>query len=124
MSSLNLKLLAVAALVALAGCGEAVDAVGQAASEAARAAGEIVDTKTACMIAGQDAAFCTCAQEALGPRLDPERLGQITDIVVAAAQSGSIEEAAQKAEIPEETRKAVIQCATRAAVQGAVSEGG
>lgn len=101
--------------------GQDLAAIGGQAVEAASGA---VDTRTACMIAGQSETFCGCVQDRLGARITREHVEDITGVVAEAAQSGSIEGAANSAEnIDPATRDALVQCTTHAAVQGALGAG-
>jgi formylmethanofuran:tetrahydromethanopterin formyltransferase len=117
---------ALAALFVLGACdapdleqaGQDLAAIGGQAIETASGA---VDTRTACMLAGQSDAFCGCVQERLGARITPERVEDVTSVVTEAVQSGSIEGAAQSAQnIDPVTREALLECGTHAAVQGAL----
>lgn len=120
---------AFAALFVLSACdaadvrqaGQDLAAVGGQALETASGA---VDTRTACMLAGQSDAFCGCVQERLGARITPAQIEDVTSVVTEAVQSGSIEGAAQSAQnIEPATREALLQCTTHAAVQGALGGG-
>lgn len=92
--------------------------------QAIDAASGVVDTRTACVLAGQSDAFCGCVQERLGPQITRERIEDITGVVTEAVQSGSIEGAANSAEnIDPATRDALVQCTTHAAMQGALGTG-
>lgn len=96
--------------------------IGGQALEAARGA---VDTRTACMLAGQSEAFCGCLQERLGPEITQEHLDAVTGMARRTAEGGSLETAAQEAQnVDPATRDALVQCATQAAVQGIVGEAG
>lgn len=116
--------------MALAGCGEAPEAFQQAkkeaaalAQEAATAAAGAVDTRTACTLAGQSAAFCGCLQTELGPQIKQEHLEAVTTVLRRTIAGEPIAEAAKSAPtIDEPTRKALVQCAATAAVSGAASE--
>lgn len=119
---------ALAALFLLSACdaadlqqaGQDLATVGGQALETASSA---VDTRTACMLAGQSDAFCGCVQERLGARITPEQIEDVTSVVTEAVQSGSIEGAAQSAQnIDPVTREALLQCTTQAAVQGALGQ--
>lgn len=119
---------ALAALFVLSACdapdleqaGQDLAAIGGQALETASGA---VDTRTACMIAGQSEAFCGCVQERLGARITPEHIEDVTSVVGEAVQSGSIEGAARSAQnIDPVTREALLQCATHAAIQGAIGQ--
>lgn len=122
-------LIALSALTLVAACDvpdieqiqqEATEIGGQAI-EAARGA---VDTRTACMLAGQSEAFCGCVQERLGPEITQEHLDAITGVAQRTVEGGSLETAAEEAQnVDPATREALVQCATQAAVQGIVGEG-
>lgn len=122
-------LTALSALILLSACDvpdvqqiqqQAADMGGQAL-EAARGA---VDTRTACMLAGQSEAFCGCVQERLGPEITREHLDALTGVARRTVEGEAIETAAQEAQnVDPTTRDALVQCATRAAVQGAIGQG-
>jgi hypothetical protein len=96
--------------------------IGGQAMDAARGA---VDTRTACVLAGQSEAFCGCVQERLGSEITEEHLTAITTVVRDTIQGASVEAAAESASnIEPATRDALVQCATHAAVQGAIGEAG
>jgi len=122
-------LIALAALLTLAACDaanveQAKQDMAKLGGQAIDAASSAVDTRTACVIAGQSEAFCGCVQERLGARITREHVEDITGVVTTAVQSGSIEGAARSAEdIDPVTRDALIQCATSSAVQGIIGEG-
>jgi len=118
-------LITLAAILALAACDEqATQDIAKLGGQALEAASSAVDTRTACVLAGQSEAFCGCVQERLGARITPEHVEDITGVVTEAVQSGSIEGAARSAEnIDPVTRDALIQCATSSAVQGMLGEG-
>lgn len=104
-------------------------AQGQAASiggQALDVARGSVDTRTACMLAGQSEAFCGCAQERLGSEITEEHVTAITGVVRETVEGASVETAAETAaNIDPATRDALVQCATHAAIQGAIGgEGG
>ena len=119
-------LTALAALALLSACDvpslehaqqQAADIGGQAL-EAARGA---VDTRTACMLAGQSEAFCGCVQERLGAEITEEHVAAITGVVRETVEGASVESAAETAtNIEPTTRDALVQCATHAAIQGAI----
>jgi hypothetical protein len=123
-------LIALSALALVAACDvpdieqiqqEATEIGGQA-MEAARGA---VDTRTACMLAGQSEAFCGCVQERLGPEITQEHLDAITGVAQRTVEGGILETAAEEAQnVDPATREALVQCATQAAVQGIVGESG
>lgn len=119
-------LIALAALTLVAACDvpnleqvqQEASEIGGQAMEAARGA---VDTRTACMLAGQSEAFCGCVQERLGPEITQVHLDAIIGIGQRTAESGSLETAAQETQnVDPATREALVQCATQAAVQGIV----
>jgi formylmethanofuran:tetrahydromethanopterin formyltransferase len=92
---------------------------GDLAKGATEFAAETVDTKTACMLAGQNEAFCGCVQDKMGARLEPEELKALTEIVARAVTAGSIEAAAKEgASVDPKIRDALAQCA----VSGAIGE--
>lgn len=123
---------ALAALALLAACDvpdveqiqqQASDIGGQAI-EAARGA---VDTRTACVLAGQSEAFCGCVQERLGPEITQEHLDAITGVArrTVEGEGEGLETAAEEAQnVDPTTRDALVQCATQAAVQGVIGEAG
>jgi hypothetical protein len=114
---------ATSALFLLAACGEANQALNEAkemAGEAAKAAAEMVDTQTACTLAGQNEAFCGCAQEALGPKLTGEHVQAFASIVKASLVGDVSQAIAENTVLTETERNALVQCTTRAAIAGAV----
>lgn len=120
---------AFAALIMLSACdasnleqaGQDLASIGGQAIESASG---VVDTRTACMLAGQSETFCGCVQDRLGARITAEQVEDVTSVVTEAVQSGSIEGAAQSAQnIDPTTREALLQCTTHAAVQGALGTG-
>jgi len=118
-------LITLAAILALAACDEqATQDMAKLGGQALEAASGAVDTRTACVLAGQSEAFCGCVQERLGARITREHLEDVTGVVTEAVRSGSIEGAARGASnIDPATRDALIQCATTSAVQGMLGEG-
>lgn len=119
--------LVVLACLALGACDNAGSAIkssaGEFAKEATRTASGFVSLKTACTVAGQSEAFCGCVQERLGSRLDAAQLRGVTEVIVEAVKTGTLEGAAQNAgALSPETRTALVQCAARATVAGAVGE--
>jgi hypothetical protein len=123
-------LAALAALALLSACDvpnleeaqQHAENIGGQAMDAARGA---VDTRTACVLAGQSEAFCGCVQERLGSEITEEHLTAITTVVRDTIQGASVEAAAESASnIEPATRDALVQCATHAAVQGAIGEAG
>jgi hypothetical protein len=72
--------LLLAATLALSGCGqdpsetaatmkELKSSAVSVAGDAAKAVGEVLDTKLVCQLAGQSESFCGCLQTELGPKL-------------------------------------------------------
>jgi len=120
---------ALAALIALSACDasnleQAQQDMAKLGGQAIDVASSAVDTRTACVIAGQSEAFCGCVQERLGARITREHVEDITGVVTSAVQNGSIEGAARSAsDIDPTTRDALIQCAANTAVQGMIGEG-
>lgn len=122
-----------AALALLSACDSAN--LEQAQQHAANIGGQVldtarsaVDTRTACMLAGQSAAFCGCVQQRLGSEITEEHMAAVTGVVRETLEGRSVEAAAQSASnIEPATRDALVQCATHAAIQGAIggeAEGG
>ena len=112
------------ACVALAACDNAgsviKDSAGDFAKEASRTASGMVSLKTACTVAGQSEAFCGCVEERLGSKVDPAQLRGVTNVIVEAVKTGTLEGAARNAsELTPETRTALVQCAARATVASA-----
>jgi predicted small secreted protein len=91
-----------------------------AAGSAAKAVGEVIDTKVACQIAGQSEVFCGCLQKELGPQLKAEHIDAFTAIVKASID-GSIGAAVKTAtSIDPETRDGLVACAARSAISEAI----
>lgn len=125
------SLLLATALMALAACDD-VGADLERAKQGAITAGqdvlnagaEVLDTRTACLLAGQSAAFCNCLSERLGPDITPEHVDALSAAVRATLEGEALETASQASEtVDAATREALVQCATRAAIEGAVTEG-
>lgn len=92
------------------------------AGDAARVAGSALDTRTACQLAGQSAAFCGCLATRLGPDLDAKAIEAMASVLTEAA-GGSLQGALDQAtNIDPTTREAVTACAAEGAVAGAVGE--
>ncbi len=123
--------LVTAAALALAGCGDInaeIDRAKQGAIEAGQdaltAGADVLDTRTACVLAGQSEAFCGCLSERLGSDITPEHVEAVSAAVRATLEGQTLETASQAAEgVDAATREALVQCATRAAIEGAVTEG-
>lgn len=118
------------AFMALAACGDVgadLERVKQGAIEAGQdvlnAGVEVLDTRSACLLAGQSAAFCGCLSERLGSDITPEHVEALSAAVRATLEGQTLETASQAAEgVDAATREALVQCATRAAIEGAVTE--
>ena len=118
---------AFAALVLLSAC-DVPSNLEEAKQQAADIGGQVmdtargaVDTRTACMLAGQSEAFCGCVQERLGPQITEEHVTAITTVARETLEGRSVEAAAESASnIDPTTRDALVQCATHAAVQGVI----
>jgi formylmethanofuran:tetrahydromethanopterin formyltransferase len=118
------------AAFALGACGDIaanVEQAKQGAIELGQDALEVgagaVDTRTACLLAGQSEALCGCVQERLGRDITPEHVEILTEVVRASLDGQGVEAATQSAEgVDAATREALLQCATTAAIQGAMGE--
>jgi hypothetical protein len=103
---------------AVAVCGGAVLA---AEVDAAKAVGEVLDTKLVCQLAGQSESFCGCLQSELGPKLKAEHIDAVTAIVKTSID-GSIQSAVQTAtSLDPKTRNGLVSCAAKAAISDAIS---
>lgn len=120
-------LTALAALALLSAC-DVPSNLEEAKQQAADIGGQVmdtargaVDTRTACMLAGQSEAFCGCVQERLGAEITEEHVTAISTVARETLEGRSVEAAAESASnIDPTTRDALVQCATHAAVQGAL----
>ena len=91
------------------------------AGDAAKAVGEVLDTKLACQLAGQSESFCGCLQSELGPKLKAEHIDAVTAIVKTSID-GSIQSAVQTAtSLDPKTRNGLVSCAAKAAISDAIS---
>lgn len=115
----------------LSGCGDAADLqqVKQGAldlgGQALDAASSAVDTKTACVLAGQSEAFCGCIQDSLGSEITGEHMDALKNVVSESLGGEGLQAAIEKAaDVDPKTRDALVQCATTAAVDGALGEAG
>jgi hypothetical protein len=91
------------------------------AGDAAKSVGEVLDTNLVCQLAGQSAAFCTCLQTELGPKLKPEHIDAVTAIVKSSI-NGSIQSAVETAtSLDPKTRNGLVSCAAKAAVSEAIA---
>jgi len=116
---------------ALVACGDAADFqqvkqgaldIGGQALEAARGT---VDTRTACVLAGQSEAFCQCAQDSLGAELSGEHLEILKDVVSESLNGNGLQTALEMSGgLDAETRDGFVRCATGAAIEGALGEAG
>ncbi len=85
----------------------------------------MLDTRSACLLAGQSASFCGCLAERIGPDITPEHVEALTEMARATVTGEAMQTAAEAAPgIDAQSREAIVQCATRAAVEGAITEGG
>jgi len=120
-------LTALAALALLSACDVPSD-LEEAKQQAADIGGQVidtargaVDTRTACMLAGQSEAFCGCVQDRLGSEITEEHVTAITTVARETLEGRSVEAAAEStSNIEPATRDALVQCATHAAIQGAI----
>lgn len=120
-------LTALAALALLSAC-DVPSNLEEAKQQAADIGGQVVDTargavdtRTACMLAGQSEAFCGCVQGRLGAEITEEHITAITTVARETLEGRSVEAAAESASnIDATTRDALVQCATHAAIQGAI----
>jgi hypothetical protein len=101
---------------------EAKDQAADVAGVAARAAAEVIDTRTACMLAGKPEAFCGCLAEELGPRIDPQHMEAIAALLRGAIDGVTGDAATNASDIEPETRDAFVSCITKAAIEGAGAE--
>ncbi len=129
---MNVRLLVTGvAMFALAACGDlnadlerAKQGAVELGQDTLNAGADVLDTESACMLAGQSAAFCSCLSERLGPDITVEHVTALTEMVRASVNGEDQQTAAETANgIDAESREAVVQCATRAAIEGAVTEG-
>jgi hypothetical protein len=90
--------------------------------QAAEAASNVVDTRMACTLAGQSEAFCGCLQDRIGPRIRPEHIEAVTNVIRGTLNGEGVQATIEGAQgIDQPTREALLQCATNAAVQGAAN---
>lgn len=91
------------------------------AGDAAKAVGEVLDTKLVCQLAGQSESFCGCLQSELGPKLKAEHIDAVTAIVKTSID-GSIQSAVQTAtSLDPKARNGLVSCAAKAAISDAIS---
>jgi hypothetical protein len=91
------------------------------AGDAAKAVGEVLDTKLVCQLAGQSESFCGCLQSELGPKLKAEHIDAVTAIVKTSID-GSIQSAVKTAtSLDPKTRNGLVSCAAKSAISDAIS---
>jgi hypothetical protein len=115
--------------LALLGCGEQMAEMKSAAvdigAQAAKAASELVDTKTACTLAGQNEAFCGCLQTEMGAKIAPEHIDAVSAVIKGAVTGGGVQKAAESATgIDQKTKAALVKCSVQGAVGEASAEAG
>ena len=121
-----------AAIASLVACGDLsadVERAKQGAvdlgQEALNAGADILDTRSACLLAGQSASLCGCLTERIGPDITAEHVEALTEMARARVTGEATQTAAETAPgIDAQSRDAIVQCATRAAVEGAMTEAG
>jgi hypothetical protein len=123
--------LSLVCLVVLSGCGPSATEAGAAvqdvksaavgvAGSAAKAVGNVIDTKLACQLAGQSEAFCGCLKQELGPQLKAEHIDAFTSIVKASID-GSVGAAVKTAtSLDPGTRDGLVACAAKSAIAEAI----
>jgi hypothetical protein len=131
-------ILAAAALFGLAACGElnadlerAKQGAVELGQETLNAGAEVLDTRSACLLAGQSVSFCGCLSERLGPDLTAEHVEVLTDMVRASVSSEAPAGAEERTEsqslespsLESQSREAIVACATRAVIEGAATQG-
>lgn len=121
-----------AATFALSACGQAPEETAatmkelkssavSVAGDAAKAVGEVLDTKLVCQLAGQSESFCGCLQGELGPKLKPEHIDAVTAIVKTSID-GSIQSAVKTAtSLDPKIRNGLVSCAAKSAIADAIS---
>lgn len=124
--------LAASGILALAACGDlsgdierAKQGALEAGEEALSAGMEQVDTRTACLLAGQSEAFCGCLSERLGDNLTPEQVGALAEAIRSTVSGQPADTAAEPSEdMNAHTREALIQCTVASGIESATSESG
>jgi hypothetical protein len=115
------------AALALSACGdlgEVKNAAGDVAKGAMEAAGGIVDTQTACTMAGQSEEFCGCLQTELGAKIEPQHIEALGK-VIREGMGGDLQKAAENApDIDPKTRQAIGKCLVTGATEAAKAEAG
>jgi hypothetical protein len=122
-------LCAFAATLSLTACGEQLSDLKTAAvdigAQAAKVATEVVDTQTACTLAGQNEAFCGCLQTELGAKIAPEHIDAIGTVIKNAVTGGGVQKAAEaNPGLDQKTKDALIKCSVQGAVGAAEQEAG
>ncbi len=119
-------LLASVGLAGLAACGDLAadleNAKGEIADigrDALEGVGASIDTRTACALAGQSEAFCSCISERLGPEATPKR---VTDAIRVGTTGQPASGQTDAAGLNDATRQTFVQCVTRAAIDSSVNE--
>ena len=120
-----------AASLTLSGCGQAPNETAETmkelkssavsvAGDAAKAVGEVLDTKLVCQLAGQSESFCGCLQGELGAKLKAEHIDAVTAIVRTSID-GSIQSALETAtSLDPKTRNGLVSCAAKSAISEAI----
>jgi hypothetical protein len=135
MTKIYLRLLTPLAILALVGCespevGAATSEIKTAAKAVAQdalgevggAAGNLLTTQNACLVAGQSEVFCGCLADELGNQLDASHIEGLTT-ALKTSLGGDIKGALKDAaNIDPQTRAALAKCGTRAAIAGAVGQ--
>jgi hypothetical protein len=97
-------------------------AAGEAMTEAGLAAGGLMTTQNACLLAGQSEVFCGCLSTELGNELDASHIEGLTT-ALKTGLGGDLKGALKDAgAIDPETRAALTKCGTRAAISGAIGQ--
>jgi hypothetical protein len=97
-------------------------AASDAMSEAGLAAGGLMTTQNACLLAGQSEVFCGCLSTELGDKLDASHIDGLTT-ALKTGLGGDIKGALKDAStIDPDTRAALTKCGTRAAISGAIGQ--
>jgi hypothetical protein len=97
-------------------------AAGDAMAEAGLAAGGLMTTQNACLLAGQSEVFCGCLSTELGNKLDASHIESLTT-ALKTGLGGDLKGALKDANnIDPDTRAALTKCGTRAAISGAIGQ--
>jgi hypothetical protein len=100
----------------------AKSAASDAMAEAGFAAGGLMTTQNACLLAGQSEVFCGCLSTELGNKLDAKHIEGLT-AVLKTGLGGDLKGALKDASaIDPEMRTALTKCGTRAAISGAIGQ--